>query len=104
MTMKPFWISWYAVRHVSFTLHWPWWFSGARLFSDFSEQKTVCAAVQAESEDAAKEIIFAAHDTRPKSIEWRFCEECPVNWSPFSDRFPRADWMQWMEGQNGSQG
>jgi len=27
--------------------------------------------------------------------EDRFVTQKPADWSPFSDRFPRADWMQW---------
>lgn len=104
--MKSFWLSWYATPDTGpWSLHWPWWISGARIVADrlaFDEEReepTVCAAVQSEDADAAREIILAAHDKRPDGkIEWRFCEEQDQSWAPFSDRFPRGDWMQWPEG------
>jgi len=34
-------------------------------------------------------------DLMPEDVEWRFVEERPDDWSPFSDRFPQADWMEW---------
>lgn len=91
--LKRFWVSWYATpRNGPFTLHTPWWLSGERC-SDGA--KTVCAAILAKDEAAAKEAIFAAHDVRPKQIELRFCNERPSDWDPFCDRFPRAKWMKW---------
>lgn len=100
---KNWWLSWYSTPDTgAYTLHWPWWVSGARIvadryaFDEGREEPTICAAVQADSEEAAKEIILAAHDRRPANIEWRFCEERPADWSPFgSDRFPRDSWMHW---------
>jgi hypothetical protein len=96
--MNTYWVSWYAhARSGPWTLHWPWWISGWRLYmsDETPDEPTVCAAVRAESEEAAKEIIIAAHDRRPENMEWRFCEQQPDDWVPFSDRFPKADWMQW---------
>src|SRR5262245_45714271 len=105
--MKAYWLSWYGTPDTGpFTLEWPWWISGHRLVGrkrtdgeiDVTQQDpTICAAVRAESEEAAKEIILAAHDRRPGpgDMVWRFCEEQPDGWSPFSERFPRADWMVW---------
>ncbi len=94
--MKNFWLSWYATKLTgSYTLHWPWWYSGARLYLNGEQDPTICAAVQAESESSAKEIVLAAHDKRPEAIEWRFCEERPADWTPFCDRFERAEWMHW---------
>ena len=98
--MKTFWLSWYG-NGWPFTLDTPWWISGYRFFADENakddefQQPTICAAVRAESKEAAKEIILAAHDARPSNLEWRFVDERPADWSPFTDRFPRADWMQW---------
>ncbi len=98
--MNNYWLSWYATRATgAWELHWPWWISGYRIkwddAGDDVQEPTVCAAVRADSEDAAKEIVLTAHDKRPVNIEWRFCEQQPQGWSPFSERFPRADWMQW---------
>lgn len=90
---KAFWVSWYNVLPMgSFELHRPWWISGYRA-SD--EAETICAAIIAPNEEAAKQIILNAYDEPPKSVEWRFCNERPDDWSPFNDRFPRADWMKW---------
>jgi hypothetical protein len=105
--MKRFWISWYATGETgAWTLESPWWISGARIaydkYGEFLDHPTVVAAVLAENEEAAKEVILAAHDRRPATIEWRFCSACPAGWSPFSDRFPRADWMQWPEQVGGA--
>jgi len=91
--VKKFWLSWYSNAE-AFTLDTPWWISGYRVFNDEFHQPTICAAVRAESKEAAKEIILAAHDARPSNFEWRFIEECPAYWSPVTYRFLRADWMQ----------
>jgi hypothetical protein len=56
---------------------------------------TICAAVMATSEEDAKSRITGCHDDPTVTIEWRFCSERPAGWTPFGDRFRRADWMQW---------
>jgi ribosomal protein L15E len=96
--MKNYWLSWYATRESGpWKLDSPWWVSGWRFKpgSDEIEEPTICAAVRADSEAEAKEIVMRAHDRRPDTIKWRFCEERPSGWSPFHKRFPRAKWMQW---------
>jgi hypothetical protein len=92
--VKPYWLSWWMVpENGEFELHSPWWISGSRGSDDAA---SICAAVRAESEEAAKGIVVAAHDLPPPlGIEWRFCEEMPEHWTPFRDRFLRAAWMQW---------
>lgn len=97
-TASRYWLSWYHKPALmgGFELHLPWWISGTR--ADGAD--TVCAAVIAASEDAAREIIFDCYDKRPFDIEWRFCDERAADWSPFSERFPRADWMQWPEARS----
>ncbi len=93
--MKSFWVSWYEPPDLleAFELHWPWWISGSRMSDDAI---TICAAVKAESEEKAKELILDAHDNPIAALEFRFCEEKPENWEgPFGERFPRADWMDW---------
>lgn len=98
--MKNFWISWFGTAG-AWELHTPWWISGYRIVADrfaFDEERqepTVVAAVKALNADEAKQIILDAHDTKPKELEWRFVEERPDDWTPFSGRFPRAAWMQW---------
>lgn len=93
--MKNFWLSWYHAG--AFELHTPWWISGYRSAQEDQEedQATICAAVVAESEEAAKQLIIACHDTPPTEIEFRFVEERPSGWSPFCDRFRAASWMRW---------
>lgn len=100
--MSSFWISWFHKPAMgAFELHSPWWVSGSRevanrfTFDEGHSEPTICAAVRAEDEAAAKEAVTAAYDMRPADMEWRFCEPRPDDWSPFSGRFPRADWMKW---------
>lgn len=88
---RPYWISWYDAGPSRFTLDVPWWISaqtadGTSIF---------CAAVWAANEQAAKDLIFNAYDTPPFTIQWRFCHRKEPSWSPFSERFPRAEWMRW---------
>jgi hypothetical protein len=85
------WVSWYGAG--AFEYHGPWWITG----SDAEGRATICAAVLAGSEDEAQRVITEAHDSPLPPIDWRFTEQCGPDWSPFSDRFPRAAWMQWPE-------
>lgn len=92
--MKRFWLSWYCDRMGEFELWWPWWVSGYRM--DENQTPTICAAVIAKDEDAAWQVVIDSHDDpKPTELEQRFCEEQESDWSPFTDRFPRADWMRW---------
>lgn len=96
--LKPFWLSWYHHENTGpFELHFPWWISG------YSHDATiVCAAVRAEDEGMAQLRIEEAYDRTPVDpLSFRFCEERSADWSPFCDRFPKADWMQWGEETNG---
>lgn len=108
MLMRNFWISWYQPvtdDSTEFELHSPWWVSGYAPMPGTTRQDIedetaqwldmYCAAVQAESEDAAKEMIFACYDVRPPDLAFRFCEPRDVTWTPFCGRFPKADWMVW---------
>jgi hypothetical protein len=97
--VKNYWVSWYCPpdKMGKFELYSPWWVSGMRMHDD---AETICAAVQAKNEDQAKLKIIMSHDAdcvawASNEIEWRFVSEKPANWSPFCDRFPKADWMQW---------
>jgi hypothetical protein len=87
--MKNYWVSWYS--RGAFEYHGPWWISGY----DGNGLETFCAAVRADSETLAMQVITMSHDDNPFCFEWRFCEEKPENWAPFSGRFPRAEWMRW---------
>lgn len=97
--LKPFWISWWDDEDIVFELHSPWWFTGHRFNgSDDDEddrgQASVCAAVMAiDAEDAMRLVVEADDD--PVVLDWRFVSGKPDGWSPFCDRFRRADWMCW---------
>lgn len=100
--IKSWWVSWYHPKDLGdFELGSPWWVSGAQQKIDAStgaileSWPTICAAVRAKTEEEAMGVIITAFDRRPKEMEWRFVEERPSGWSPFSERFPRADWMEW---------
>lgn len=87
--MKSYWLSWWTTdEHGGFELHWPWWISGYR-----DDASSICAAVRAESEDAAREIVLASYDKRPGDVEFRFVEKRPDDWTPYNDRFKKGDWM-----------
>lgn len=100
--MKNYWISWYHRPELGgWELNSPWWISGARQMVDRYarkepwEEPTVVAAIRADHPEGARDHILRCYDARPDNLEWRFCEERPADWSPFTDRFPKADWMQW---------
>lgn len=114
--MKPFWISWrhYYDHYSEFEIHTPWWTTGSGDGFD-----TICAAVMADNEDAARKQILESYDEppeNPKSLEiwimpdeggckllptpfeglvWRFCNEKPEGWSPYGDRFQEPSWAKW---------
>jgi hypothetical protein len=91
--MNAYWLSWYHPYDIGqFELHAPWWISGERMDP---EAATIVAAVRAENEDAAKQLVVDSYDT-PPDLEWRFCDV--LDRSPFSDRFPQtSEWMTWEE-------
>jgi hypothetical protein len=69
-----FWLSWYQPTQDYRPLTYPpneaiagWWCSGFA-----SEGHTICAAVVADSEEAAKAAVNADW---PEAENWRFCEE-----------------------------
>jgi len=88
-----YWVSWYHHKGMGdFELHSPWWISGERMSDD---AKSICAAVEAQHEAGAKCAVFHAYDKEVTEIEWRFCNERADDWSPYCERFPKADWMVW---------
>ncbi len=91
--LHPYWLSWWLTEETGdFDLDWPWWVSGTRASDD---AEAVCAAVRASSAMAAMEIVMQAHDVRPSKLEVRFCEVQPEDWTPFTSRFQKAEWMRW---------
>lgn len=102
--MRAWWLSWYAhPDDGGFTLHTPWWTSGYTM--DEPPRDIIVAAVQAEDEEAAWEVVHAAYDIPPTHLERRFCDELedretqPSARQPWSTsengRFVKASWMQW---------
>lgn len=92
MMMKNYWVSWNHREDMgAFEYHGPWWVSG-----EGNGYKTLCAAVQ-RCEDASEVCakIMRTYDTHPGELDVRFCDEKPDDWTPFSERFPRAEWMRW---------
>lgn len=92
--MTDYWVSYYVPtdRLKDFELHSPWWVSGYTM--EDRERSTVVAAIRAENETEAAAKFKAAFDSHPE-FEERFIE--PLLHTPFSDRFPKADWMEWSE-------
>lgn len=98
--MKSFWMSWYHTPELGgFELSSPWWKSGVRLVAtesgEIEEHPTICAAIRADHLEGAMDRVLTGYDVRPDDVEWRFFNEKPDDWSPFSERFPKADWMEW---------
>lgn len=91
--MKKYWISWKHCAYFSpFEIHSPWWISGKSADCEYS---MICAALKAKDEEKACEFIYKSYDKEPKEIEFRFCQHQDKDWSPFSERFPKAEWMKW---------
>lgn len=89
--MKSYWVSWYHAPNLGgFELTAPWWVSGTRMNDD---AQTIVAAIRADNPEGARDRVLRAYDVRPDDVEWRFVEERPDDWTPFSGRFPKADWM-----------
>ena len=88
--MKKYWISWYhAEDFTPFTLDTAWWVSG----EDMNNRQTICAAIFSDHVALAHQQIQMLYDATPKEIEFRFCEEKPDEWTPYCERFPKAEWM-----------
>ena len=96
--MNKFWLSWYHTEDMGpFELRSPWWVTGLRP----EDAVMICAAITAENFIEAEKLIKASYDTPPDEIEWRIVVQHDKHWSPFCDRFPRRDWMQWPETEKG---
>lgn len=91
MTINRYWVSWWQPTEDHRPLTDPphpqvlgWWCSGS---SD--EGDSICALVEAESEDKAKVYVQISW---PEAENWRFIEAKPNDWIP-GDRFPPQKWM-----------
>lgn len=88
---KNFWLSWYHDKNMSgYGTAFPSWVSG-----ESPRGKMICAAIKAKDENEAWEIVEKSYAERPVVLARGFCQEREKSWSPFSDRFPKADWMVW---------
>jgi hypothetical protein len=91
--MLRFWLSWWelADNGDSRPLTWPlpkevqYWNSGSRERDDEREEHSLCAIVDAPSEDDAWKLV--RQFWRP--VEERFIEQHEAGWTP-GDRFPGA--------------
>lgn len=88
--LKPFWLSWVAITH-DYCIHFPHWVSG----EDANGNSILVCAVWATNGNKAKGIINNCHFSPNTHLSFRFCEEKSIDWSPFCDRFQRANWMIW---------
>ncbi len=87
--MRIYWLSWENRNEFSnYELHWPWWISGSG--DGFN---TICAAIVGRDEDAVREVVHDCYDARPDHIKFRFIEERPDDFVPYSDRFAWKSWM-----------
>ncbi len=92
--MKKYWTSWYhSERFGLFELHFPWWISGYDYDGNL-DNPIVCAAIVANDEQDAREIIESSYRDDVQ-LTFRFIHEKPDNWSPFCERFPQTVLMQW---------
>ena len=90
--MNNYWISWWHDKEFSpFELHSPWWVSGEA----HDDAKSICAAIKADNEHEARQIVLACYDSLPDTLRFRFNEQKENDWSPFNERFPKAEWMKW---------
>jgi len=91
--LKPFWVR-FKTSMGHFEYEGPWWCSG--LVGDERDPKPdiIVAAVMAYSEEAAKSILRGTHDDGYEPA-FDYVSRRNKNWSPFSERFPRRDWMRW---------
>lgn len=95
--MRNFWASFYCTeeRLGDFEYHGPWYVSGEGATDSGAWAMSVCVALRADSEEEVRAIIARSFDDGEGPAEWRFIEERPTDWKPFSERFPRAPWMRW---------
>jgi len=95
--LVPYWVSWWTTLKMgSWELHFPWWISGEFLNPD--DGVSICAAIKAKDEQDVKNLIINCYDSPElarENIEWRFIHKQKKSFKPFTDRFPKADWMKW---------
>ncbi len=94
-TNERWWVRFYVKTDdlPHFEYHGPWWISGTTF--EEPERSTVCAAVCAGNEDAARDVIAESFDDGYAVAEWSFTDQRADDWAPFCERFSRAEWMRW---------
>lgn len=101
---KPvWWISWYSPESLGgFELRTPWWRSGWMIEDNGTELTILVAAVRADNEDEAFEIIESSYDKEGTKIAKKFRrfsrrldEGELLPWEQEGTRFPLGDWMEW---------
>ena len=94
--MNKYWVSW---RHYAemgdfiFKDENPCWETG-ELYAG-RPIITYVVAIKTFDEYLAKKEVFNAYDQQVEEIDFIFAVKKPAKWSPFCERFPRADWMVW---------
>lgn len=90
--MKRWWVSFAAHEDLlsQFCYNGPWWVAG---YSD--DKVNVCMAVCADTEHEAQSVVRRSFDRTPEHMQWRFIEERPADWAPYTSRFTKAEWMVW---------
>lgn len=87
----PFWVSWtHHINYGDFTLRFPWWTT--KLDGKICQ---IYAAIRAENELQVREIIGNCYAKPLASIEMKFIQSQPRNWSPFRDHYQWKPWMEW---------
>lgn len=101
---KRYWLSWYSTPAMGkFQLTAPWWKTDVRDgpkwdARDRDGAHQICAAIIADDSEQAKRTVAMAYEAPSLVVEWRFCQEMPADWTPYSDPgFLREPWMRWAE-------
>lgn len=101
--LQAYWLSWYhnERRDGVFEYHGPWWITGWACGETGEwDVPTICAAMMATSAEHVMQQIRDAYDKEPGPIRMRFCEVIQRA-EVFTDRFRKADWMQWPNPPSG---
>ena len=91
--IKNFWVRWYSPKDRQFESIFPWWISGYFYDDNDNAMVILVAAVKAVDENAAEEIIKSSYDEYYQDLNFSFVNEKSLEWSPFCDRFQKANWM-----------
>lgn len=98
--LRNFCVRWVSPGAPIVTLTSPWWPDGVETTETSlglrqGTAPVFVAAVRAVDKAHAERVVFRGVTGADVVVE--FVKEMPSDWSPFSERFPRADWMDWPE-------